>query len=104
MAKRLKRNSDGEKLDSVVNKFIKSYGYSSKFNEFEVIQAFSEIMGPIIMKKIKNAYMYNKILYFELTSATLRNELTMQKTKIIKLINDHIGAKDSDIVSNIIFK
>ena len=86
-----KRYSDEEKLDDVVKKLIKTYGYSSKFNEFEVVEAFSNIMGKVIMRKVSNAYVYNHKLFLELTSAPLRQELSMEKTKLIDLINKELG-------------
>ena len=86
-----KRDSNGEKLDDVVKKLIKSYGFTSKFNEYEIIEAFSQIMGPVIMKKVANAYVYRQKLFLELTSAPLRQELSMEKSKLIDLINKEIG-------------
>ncbi len=86
-----KRDSNGEKLDNVVKKLIKSYGFTSKFKEYEIIEAFSLIMGPVIMKKVTNAYVYRQKLFLELTSAPLRQELSMEKSKLIALINNEIG-------------
>ncbi len=96
-----KRDSNEEKLDDVVKKLIKTYGYSSKFNEFEIIEAFSKIMGPVIMKKVSNAYVYHRKLFLEITSAPLRQELSMEKTKLINLINEEIG---QDYLKDLILK
>ena len=54
--------------DDVVKKLIKSYGYSNKFNEYEVVEAFSKIMGSVIMKKVDDAYVYNSKLVLKLTT------------------------------------
>ena len=86
-----KRQKNEEKLDDVVKRLIKSYGYSSKFNEYEVVEALSEIMGPVIMKKVSNAYVFNKKLVLKLSSAPLRQELSMEKTKLIAMINQELG-------------
>ena len=47
-----KRDSNEEKMDDVFKKLIRSYGFTAKFNEYEVIKTFGEIMGPVIMKKV----------------------------------------------------
>ena len=87
-----KRDKNEEKLDDVVKRLIKSYGYSKKFNEYEVVEAFSKIMGPVIMKKVENAYVYNSKLVLKLTSAPLRQEISMEKSKLISMINQELGS------------
>ena len=96
-----KRDKNEEKLDDVVKRLIKSYGYSSKFNEYEVVEAFNKIMGPVIMKKVSNAYVFDKKLVLKLTSAPLRQELSMEKSKLISMINDELG---SDFLKDILFQ
>jgi len=96
-----KRESDNESIKSVVSRYIKSHGFSEKFNEYQVVEAFSKLMGKVVMKKIKNAYMHNNTLYLEFSSASLRNELSMEKTKLMKLLNEEVG---STIITKIIFK
>ena len=96
-----KRDSNNEKMDDVFKKLIRSYGMTSRFNEFEVVQVFSEIMGPVIMKKVSNAYVYQHKLFLELTSAPLKQELSMEKTKLINMINKELG---QDYLKGIIIK
>ena len=96
-----KKNKNGEKLDDVVKRLIKSYGYSKKFNEYEVIEAFGKIMGPVIVKKVNDAYVYNSKLILILNSAPLRNEISMQKSKLISLINQELG---NDFLDDIVLK
>jgi len=96
-----KRDSNEEKMNDVFKKLLHSYGYTSKFNEYEVIQAFSEIMGPVIMKKVSNAYVYQNKLFIELTSAPLKQELSMEKTKLINMINKEMG---QDYIKGLVIK
>jgi len=96
-----KRDSNNEKMDDVFKKLIRSYGMTSRFNEFEVVQVFSEIMGPVIMKKVANAYVYQHKLFLELSSAPLKQELSMEKTKLINMINKELG---QDYLKGIIIK
>ena len=96
-----KRDRNEEKLDDVVKRLIKSYGYSSKFNEYEVVEAFNKIMGPVIMKKVSNAYVFDKKLVLKLTSAPLRHELSMENSKRISMINDELG---SDFLKDILIQ
>ena len=63
------------------------------------LEAFSKIMGPVIMKKVENAYVYNSKLVLKLTSAPLRQEISMEKTKLISMINQELG---SDFLKDIL--
>lgn len=96
-----KRDKNEEKLDDVVKRLIKSYGYTSKFNEYEVVEAFNKIMGPVIMKKVNSAYVFDKKLVLKLNSAPLRQELSMEKSKLISMINEELG---SDFLMDILFQ
>ena len=96
-----KRDSNNEKMNEVFKKLIHSYGMTSRFNEFEVVQAFSNIMGPVIMKKVSNAYVYQYKLFLELSSAPLKQELSMEKTKLMNMINKELG---EDYLKGIIIK
>ena len=87
-----KRNSSEEKIDKVVDKFISQFGYTKRFKEHEVIEVFSEIMGPFLMKKVKSVYVNNQKLFLQLTSAPFKEEIKMQKTKLISQINNALGS------------
>ena len=58
-------------------------------------------MGSVIMKKVDDAYVYNSKLVLKLTSAPLRQELTMEKTKLIAMINQELK---TDFLKDIILK
>tara|TARA_B100001093_G_scaffold446210_1_gene450360 strand:+ start:2878 stop:3174 length:297 start_codon:yes stop_codon:yes gene_type:complete len=82
-----KRNSEEEKLSDVVDKFINNFGLKKRFLEHEVIQVFNNQMGPFLMKKVINVYVKDKKLFLKLSSAAFKEEIRMQKTKLIKQLN-----------------
>ena len=53
------------------------------------------------MKKVDDAYVYNSKLVLKLTSAPLRQELSMEKTKLIAMINQELK---TDFLKDIILK
>ncbi len=85
------RNSNEEKLSDVVEKFINSSGLKKKFTEHEVIAIFKNTVGPFLMKKVKNIYVKDGKLFLKLTSAPFKEEIRMQKTKLISQINNTTG-------------
>ena len=58
-------------------------------------------MGPVIVKKVNDAYVNNSKLILILNSAPLRNEISMQKSKLISLINQELG---NDFLEDIVLK
>tara|TARA_Y100000385_G_scaffold283997_1_gene341198 strand:+ start:286 stop:585 length:300 start_codon:yes stop_codon:yes gene_type:complete len=87
-----KRNSKEEKLADVVEKFINSSGLKKRFTEHEVITIFKNIVGPFLMKKVINIYVKNGKLFLKLTSAPFKEEIKMQKTKLLSQINNALGS------------
>ena len=96
-----KRNSSEEKIDKVVDKFISQFGYTKRFKEHEVIEVFSEIMGPFLMKKVKSVYVNNQKLFLQLTSAPFKEEIKMQKTTLVQQINQKLN---TDFLKDVIVR
>jgi len=68
-------------------------------NETRAIKAWEAVLGPSVMRITTNIYTKNGILFVNLNSSVIRNELFLNKTKIIDSINEYIGTKTiNDIV------
>ena len=94
-----KRNSKEEKLSDVVDKFITNFGLKKRFIEQEVVLVFNKQMGPFLMKKVKNVYVKDGKLFLKLTSAPFKEEIRMQKTKLISQLN---SALDVDYIKDVV--
>jgi predicted nucleic acid-binding Zn ribbon protein len=97
----MKRNTNTQTLKQAIDRLLKAYGLGDKMAEYDIIEAWEEIMGKTIAKRTKNIYIKNSVLYIEIESSTLRNELNMAKTKIIELINEKAG---KELVNNLVIK
>lgn len=85
------RTSNEESIDDVVTKLLKAYGLTSNFDEYEAINSYKRIMGEPIVKYTKDITLKNKRMYIKLTSSVIREELSMGRSKIIKMINEDLG-------------
>lgn len=85
------RNSEEESINDVVNKLLKAYGLTKNYDEYEATNSFKKIMGAPIVKYTKEIRLKNKRMYIKLTSSVIREELSMGKSKIIKMINEDLG-------------
>lgn len=86
----MKRNENSETLKEVMYRLIKAYGLGPKLLEVEVKQSWDDIMGPVIATKTSHIKLIDGILKVKVTSAALKNELSMAKSKIAKMMNESL--------------
>lgn len=58
-------------------------------------------MGHHIAKYTQKVSLKKKVLYVDLTSSVMRNELILAREKIIKMINKEMG---SQVVDDVVFR
>lgn len=80
------RNAEATPLKEALEKMFESYRISGKFNEMKLISSWENLMGKSIASRTKQIYISKKILYIKISSAPLKNELSMSKNKILKLL------------------
>jgi Dna[CI] antecedent, DciA len=98
MAKRLGNDSPiGDILKEIIVKNKLQFG----MDEIDVKAAWKNLMGNGVNSYTKNIAFKNGKLYVELTSSVLREELSLGKSKIIKIINDDFGR---EVILDVIFK
>ena len=72
-----------------------------KMLEIRIQRGWGEILGPMIRQYTRNMYIKNHVLYVSLTSSVLRNELTLNREKLIKSLNEYAG---SDVIRDIVIR
>jgi hypothetical protein len=98
MAKRISNESP---ISDILNEIIKVNKLESGLNQVSVVDAWKNLMGNGVNTYTKNVALRNGILYVELTSAVLRQELSYGKDKIIRMINEELG---KDIVKEVVLR
>jgi predicted nucleic acid-binding Zn ribbon protein len=73
----------------------------SPLNEYRLVQAWKDVVGPAITRYTSNLYIKNQILYVHLTSSVLRQELMMGREMLVRSLNEQVGAQ---VIVNIIFR
>ncbi len=88
-------------IKEVIEQMLKAYRLDDRMAEKRLISAWDNVMGAMIAKHTKEIYINNKQLYVKLDSSALRNELSMARSKIIKMLNEAVG---SEVINEIILK
>ncbi len=92
--------TEASSIKNVVNELVKTYQLEKKFTEVEILEAWESTLGELVSKRTKKIFMQEDKLFVKLASASLKNELMMSKTQIIKDINHKIA---QERIKNIVF-
>ena len=96
----MKRNNT-EQIGSVLRKFLRHEGLEAPLNEFRLVESWKDMVGPVIFRYTTNLYIKNQTLFVHLSSSVLRQELQMQRERLMRNLNTQVGAQ---VITNIIFR
>ncbi len=95
------RRSNTQSLSEVLRDYVKGTSIERKLKEVDVVQSWEELLGQTIAHYTKNVSMKSKILYVEISSSVVKNELFMMREEIRRKLNEKAG---EELVEKIIFK
>ena len=95
------RKSNQQSIGIVIKKLLKDQQLEGRLKELDVLELSKELLGKNLMKYINDLSVKNGTLIIKVRSAAVRNELSYQKSGIIKKINKQVGNK---ILKEIILK
>ena len=85
-------NHHNEKtLKEALHAMVDHYRLKSKLNQTRIRSHWENLMGPSIMRYTREIKMGRKKLYVYMDSAPLRQELSMGKEKIRRMLNEALG-------------
>lgn len=85
------RKYTDQRLKEAIDAVLKSAGLDNKYYEIATIQVFQDFVGPVVWKHVTKAYVREKCLIVYFDSAVLREEIYMQRSRIIAHIAEHFG-------------
>ncbi|MCM4154449.1 DUF721 domain-containing protein [Gramella sp. AN32] len=86
-----KRKNEEMKLGDLLKSFVDENKLDKGLDQVKVKDVWEQQMGPAIKKYTTSLKLKNGILYVELSSSVLREELSYGKEKIIKILNEEMG-------------
>tara|TARA_B110000467_G_C18332374_1_gene494329 strand:+ start:303 stop:596 length:294 start_codon:yes stop_codon:yes gene_type:complete len=97
----LRRKSNQQTLGEVIQDFLRESGWQQKLDEVKIITEWDKVLGPTLAKYTEEVFIKNKQLHIRLKSATLRQELSYQKSELVKQLNDAVG---KEVITDVILK
>ena len=74
-------------IKSAIDGFLDNYNLKRKMREQELIKSWGEITGKLVEKHTTDIYFKDKKLFVKLNSASVRQELSFMKSRLIQVIN-----------------
>ena len=78
-------------LKDAISSFLKDNNLESKLNETKLIGAWEEVTGKLIARHSNQMQIKDRVLYVKVDSAALREELSYQRSKLVKKLNAAAG-------------
>jgi predicted nucleic acid-binding Zn ribbon protein len=85
-------------LKQAIEQMMQTYRLQGKVDEVKLLNAWDKVMGQAIAKYTRNLRIENRVLYVEINSAALRQELSYGRAKMVQLLNEAAGANVIDDV------
>ncbi|MBX2917487.1 MAG: DUF721 domain-containing protein [Cyclobacteriaceae bacterium] len=99
MAADLKNDGNFQHIGQAIQKLLKSYHIKSKFDETNLIASWERLVGKVLAKHTKKLQIRNKVLFVQLDSPSLKNDLVLHKTRILEIFKTEFGP---DLLTDII--
>ncbi|MEX6626018.1 DUF721 domain-containing protein [Tenacibaculum salmonis] len=93
-----KRENDSFSIKDLLGSYIKEGSLNKGFQKIHISEAWVKLMGAGVASYTGDIKLQNGTLIVRLSSSVLREELGYGKDKIIRMINEEMGA---DIVKKI---
>jgi len=87
-------------IAQVVAEVLGNNKISSKLKEARIIAAWREVLGPLA-KSDDELYIKNNVLFVNLSSSVIRNELSMMRSKLLQRLNEKAG---EEVIKDIVFR
>lgn len=95
------RKKNTQKLDEVIQEYLKALKIDDKIKEVRLIRSWDEMVGKTIARSTKNIYIKDRKLFVQLNSSVIRSELFMIRDGLKNALNDHAG---ESVIDEIILK
>lgn len=86
------RKFNDASIKDLIKLMMSNAGLEKKYNELEIVKCYHDVMGTMISKRTVDAKVEDRKLILKIDSGVLREELSLNKKRIIDLVNERFGA------------
>lgn len=86
------KRREAHDITQLLNLYLREEGLETPLNQHRLMVAWPEVAGKVVAKYTRDLKIYNQVLVVHLNSATLRAELQMRRSELMKQLNDKVGS------------
>ncbi|MFM8739448.1 MAG: DUF721 domain-containing protein [Cytophagales bacterium] len=88
-----KNNPEGntQHIGQAIQTLLSSYHIKSKFDEANVLASWEKFAGKPVAKRTKKIFIRGRVLFVELDSPSMKNDLNYHKHQIIEMLQKEFG-------------
>lgn len=96
----MRRIDNSEPLGKVIDRLLKAYRLENKYYEAGLILSWEKILGKAIANRTDQIYINDRKLFVRLNSASLRQELSMARSRLVELLNEQFT---TSVIDDVVF-
>ncbi|MBQ9465604.1 MAG: DUF721 domain-containing protein [Muribaculaceae bacterium] len=85
------KRTNAQSIGEIIDAYLQHENLRQTFDEHQAAALWPSIVGPAINRYTVSREVRDGILYITLSSAALRNELSLNRTQLLELINGAVG-------------
>lgn len=93
------RGKNTKHVGDAIQQLLNQYHLKSKFDEANLVGSWERLVGKPIARRTKKVFIRNKVLFIELDSPSMKNDLNLHKAKIMGVLKKEFG---NDVISELI--
>ena len=79
-------------IRSVLNTFLRQKGLETPLLQKRLMDAWPDVVGRSVVRYTSGMFIKNQTLFVKISSPALRADLSMRRTRLVKQLNDAVGA------------
>ena len=87
------RKSNTERIDAVIQQFMRINGIETPYNHYRLVQAWPTVMGPLVQRYTGDIFIKNQTLHVQITSPAIKQNLLMEHRSLARRLNEYVGAQ-----------
>lgn len=95
------KRKNSESIGDVLRQYLRQEGLETPLNQHRIIDKWFEMMGHGIAAYTGDIFIKNQCLFVQIKSPALRENLMMERERLVKRLNEAVG---SQVITRVIFK
>lgn len=95
------KRTEAKSIGEILGQYLNPADLDASINERRLEAFWPDVVGPYINRQTLRRYVSHRVLHVFLTSAPLRNELMINRSSLVRRLNEITGA---DVIDDIMFR